>query len=66
MFSFRRTFEKHIKTIEDQGRKQIEALKVLKPDAQQLTIKDVIPEDQLHEKTKSESENIKKDRTRSQ
>ena len=39
-----KVFEKQIKTIEKQGKKQIEALEVLKPNTQKLTIKDVIPE----------------------
>ena len=49
----RKSFKlKPTKTIEDQGRKQIDALKVLKPGTQQLTIKDAIPEDQLNKETK--------------
>ena len=55
-----KTFEKQIKTKEDQGRKQVEALKVLKPDTQQLTIKDAITEDQLNEEDKSEIEKNEK------
>ena len=49
----RKTLEK---TIEDQGRKQVEALKVLKPIKQKLSIKDVILEDRLNEETKNETE----------
>ena len=49
----RKTLEK---TIEDQGRKQVEALKVLKPVKQKLSIKDVILEDRLNEETKNETE----------
>ena len=45
--------------IEDQGRKQVEYLKVLKPDAQQLTIKDAFPENQLNQQAKNETEKIK-------
>ena len=39
MFSFVKAFEKQIKTIEDQGKKQVEALKGLKPKEQIKTIK---------------------------
>ena len=45
-------FEKQIKTIEGQQRKQVEAVKVLKLYAQELTIKDAIVEEQLNEETK--------------
>ena len=40
-----KAFEKQIKKIEEQGRKQVKALKVSKSNVQQLIIKDVIPED---------------------
>ena len=43
-FPLGKAFEKQIKTIEGQGKKQVEALEVLKPIAQKSTIKDVIPE----------------------
>ena len=43
LFYYWKNFEKLAKTIEDQGRKQIDDLKVLKSDTQQLPIKDVIP-----------------------
>ena len=33
-----KAFEKQIKTVKDQGKKQLEALKVLKPTRQKLTI----------------------------
>ena len=47
------------KQTEDQGRNKVEVLKVLKPDIQQqLTIKDAIPEGQLHEKPKNGIEKI--------
>ena len=49
-----KALEKQTKTIENQGQKQIEALKVLKPDANQLTVTIVFPEYQLNEETKSE------------
>ena len=39
----RKAFEKQIKTIIEQGKKQVKALEVLKPYIQKLTIKDAIP-----------------------
>ena len=51
--------EKQIKTIENQGKKQTDALKNSKLDAQQLTIKDEIPEDQLSEEAENEIEKVK-------
>ena len=45
--SLGKALEKQTKTIEDQGKKQIDALKVLKPDTQELKIKDGIPKDSL-------------------
>ena len=53
-FPLRKTLEKQTKTIEDQGRKQVEALKFLRLDAQHLIIKDTIPQDQLNEEAKNE------------
>ena len=47
----RKALEKQAKTV--QGRKQVEALKVLKPDVQQLGIRDVILEDCLNEEGKN-------------
>ena len=41
------------KKIENQGSKQVETLKVSKPNAQQLVIKDGVPKDQLNEKAKN-------------
>ena len=38
-----KAFEKQIKTIKDQGEKQVKALKTLKSDDNKLTIEDVIP-----------------------
>ena len=38
-----KAFEKQIKTIEDQGEKQVKALNTLKSDNNKLTIEDVIP-----------------------
>ena len=42
-----KAFEKQIKTIEDHGKKQVEALNTLKPN-NQLTIEDVIPKNALN------------------
>ena len=42
--AFGKAFEKQIKAIEEQRKKQFEALKVLKPITQKLTIKDKIAE----------------------
>ena len=42
-----KVFEKQIKTIEDQGKKQVDALNTLKSN-NQLTIEDVIPNDVLN------------------
>ena len=41
------------KTVDDQERKHVQVLKILKPDTQQLSIKDEIPEDQLSEEAKN-------------
>ena len=41
-FPLGKAFEKKIKTIEEQWKKQVEALEVLKPNTQKLTIKDTI------------------------
>ena len=49
-----KAFEKQIKKIKEQGRKQVKALKVSKSNVQQSIIKDVIPEDQLNEEAKNE------------
>ena len=54
-----KAFEKQIKTIEEQGKKQVEALEVLKPITQKLTIKDAIPENTLREEAKNELNKIK-------
>ena len=42
-----KAFEKRIKTIEDQGKKQVETLNALKSN-NQLTIEDVIPKNALN------------------
>ena len=47
-----KALEKQTKTFEYQGKKQIDALQILKPNAQQLTIKDVVTEDQLSKEVK--------------
>ena len=39
-----KAFEKQIKTIEEQGKNEVEALEVLKPNTQKLIIQDAIPE----------------------
>ena len=44
--------KKQTNTFEDQVRKPIDALNVLKSDTQQLTIKDAIPEDQTNKSQK--------------
>ena len=54
-----KAFEKQIKTIEKQGKKQFEALKVLKLNIQKLTIKDAIPENTLTEEARNELNKIK-------
>ena len=43
-----RAFEKQIKTNEDQGQKEVDALNTLKPN-NQLTIEDVIPKNALND-----------------
>ena len=54
-----KAFEKQIKTIEDQGRKQVDALNILKSNSQ-LTIKDVIPNDALNnDESQKEIDKIK-------
>ena len=54
-----KAFEKQIKTIEDQGKKQVDALNTLKSN-NQLTIEDVIPNDALNNnEAKKELDKIK-------
>ena len=54
-----KALDKQIKTIEDQGEKQVIALNTLKSN-NQLTIKDVIPNDALNnDETKKELDKIK-------
>ena len=54
-----KAFEKQTKTIEEQEKKQVDALEVLKPITQKLTIKDAIPENKLPEEAKNELNKIK-------
>ena len=54
-----KAFEKQTKAIEDQGKKQVDALKNLKPRTQELTIKNMIPEDILNEEVKNELNQVK-------
>ena len=54
-----KAIEKQIKTIEDQGKKQVKALNTLKSN-NQLTIEDVIPNDALkNDETKKDLDKIK-------
>ena len=54
-----KAFEKQIKTIEDQGQKQVEALNTLKSN-NQLTIEDVIPKNALNnDEAKKQLDKIK-------
>ena len=54
-----KALEKQIKTIEDQGKKQVDALKTLKSD-NQLTVEDVIPKSALNnDEAKKELDKIK-------
>ena len=54
-----KAFEKQTKAIEDQGKKQVDALKNLKPRTQELTIRNMIPEDILNEEVKNELNQVK-------
>ena len=49
-----KALEKQRKTIEEQGKKQVEASEILKPNTQKLTIKDVVPENAWNEEAKNE------------
>ena len=58
-----KAFEKQIKTIEDQGEKQVKALNTLKSDSKKLTIEDVIPKSAfIDDESKKELDKIKKNR----
>ena len=52
-------FEKQTKIIEDQGKKQVDALKNLISNTQELTIKNMIAEDIFYEEAKDELNKIK-------
>ena len=54
-----KAFEKQIKTIEEEVKKQVEALEVLKHITQKLTIKDAIPENTLSEEVENELNRFK-------
>ena len=56
-----KAFEKQVETIEDQGQKQIEALRTFKSHNEKLTIKDFIPKNALNnDEAKKELDKIKK------
>ena len=55
-FPLGKAFEKQIKTIEDQGEKQVKAIK---NDTKEVTIKNVIPENILNDEAKIEIDKIK-------
>ena len=56
-----KAFEKQIKTIKDQGEKQVEALNTLKSGNKKLTIEDVIPKSAfIDDESKKELDKIKK------
>ena len=44
-----KAFEKETETLEEQTKEQVDALKVLKPNNQELIFKSIIPEDILNE-----------------
>ena len=49
-----KAFEKQTKITEDQEKKQVDALEALKPNTQELAIKNMIPEDILNDEAKNE------------
>ena len=53
-----KAFEKQIKIIEEQEKKQVGALEVLKPNTQKLTVKDAILENTLRKEAKNELNKI--------
>ena len=59
LFSFKKSFRKTKNGIEEQGKKQVVVLEVLKPNTQKLTITDVIPENTLSEEAKNGLNKIK-------
>ena len=54
-----KALEKQIKTIEEQGKKQVETLEVFERNTQKLTINDAIPENILSEEAENELNKIK-------
>ena len=63
MFSSFKAFEKQIKAIEDQGIKQIEDLKTLKPEENKEEIKsveEIFPKEMRNNESKNEIDEIKK------
>ena len=54
-----KAFEKQIKTIEDKGHKQIDALESLRPQKQKKTIEDIFPEGYESVAIKNEQNKIK-------
>ena len=54
-----KVFQKQIQTAEEQGKKQVEDLEVLKPNIQKLAIKNAISEKTLSEEAKYELNKIK-------
>ena len=58
-----KAFGKQTKTIKEQGKKQVEALEILKPTAKKLTIKDVILENVAKKEAKNELNKIKEIKT---
>ena len=57
-FHLRKAFQKQIKAIENQGKKQVEALEVLKPNTQKLSIRDVIPKKTFREEAQTQVDKI--------
>ena len=55
-----KAFEKQIKTIEDQGEKQVEALKDLKPENETKSIEGIFPKDRESDEIKNELSKIKR------
>ena len=59
-FPLRKAFEKQIKTIKDQGEKQVEAWNTFKSDKEKITIEDLIPKNALNnDEAKKEFHKIK-------
>ena len=62
-YPLEKAFKKQTKTIEDQGKKQVEALNILKSN-NQLTIEDVIPKNALNnDEAEKELDKIKETQT---